>query len=91
MERAMRIKADKRYGTHAVLDSDGLCVNERAEGYFWKLKGVRREHGPFESLVDALDDIQRRVGSDLIGEPEDWIDDVGYEAAYPEAVGLEPV
>jgi hypothetical protein len=57
-------------------------VRERADGYYWKAKGVRKEHGPFGSLVDALDAIQREAGADLIGEPEDWTDEIGYEAAY---------
>jgi len=70
-------------GAHHVMDSGGLCVDERSDGYYWKAKGTRDTHGPFGSLVDALDDLQRESGSDLVGEPEDWIDDVGYEAAYP--------
>jgi hypothetical protein len=73
----------RKSGAARVLESGGLCVNECSDGYFWKLKGVKQEHGPFGTLVDALDDIQKSVGSDLIGEPEDWIDEVGYEAAYP--------
>jgi hypothetical protein len=68
---------------HAIFDSRGRCVDERSDGYYWKAKGARQTHGPFASLVDALDDIQREAGSDVIGEPEDWIDEVGYEAAYP--------
>jgi hypothetical protein len=68
---------------HAILDGDGMCLRERADGYYWKAKGVRKEHGPFGSLVDALDDIQREAGSDLIGEAEDRIDEIGYEAAFP--------
>jgi hypothetical protein len=70
-------------GSHAILDADGLCLHEGADGYYWKAKGVRQMHGPFASLVEALDDIQREAGADLIGEAEDWIDEVGYEAAYP--------
>ena len=72
-----------RNAQHPVLDSGGLCVDERADGYYWRAKGTRDTHGPFASLVDALDDIQREAGVDLVGEPEDWLDDVGYEAAYP--------
>jgi hypothetical protein len=68
---------------YPVLDRGGLCVDERTDGYYWKAKGVRHVHGPFASLVDALDDVQREAGADLVGDPEDWIDDVGYEAAYP--------
>ena len=37
----------------------------------------------FESGGLCVDDIEREAGADLVGEPEDWIDDVGYEAAYP--------
>jgi hypothetical protein len=69
--------------SHAFFESGDLHVDERDDGYYWNAKGSREMHGPFGSLVDALDDIQQRAGSDLIGEPEDWIDDVGYEAAYP--------
>lgn len=81
MRTAIRTKA--RHGAHAVLQNGGLCVDERADGYYWTAKGARRTHGPFDSLVDALDDIQREAGADLVGEAEDWIDDVGYEAAFP--------
>ncbi len=75
--------ARSRARGHAFLEGGGLCVDERADGYYWKAKGVRDVHGPFASLVEALDDLQRESGSDLVGDPEDWIDDVGYEAAYP--------
>jgi hypothetical protein len=72
-----------RIAAHPVINGDGLCVDERSDGYYWKAKGARDTRGPFGSLVDALDDIQREAGSDLVGEPEDWLDDVGYESAYP--------
>jgi hypothetical protein len=81
--RANGIERARAHDTRSMLDNGGLCVDERADGYYWKAKGVRQIHGPFDSLVDALDDIQREAGADLVGEPEDWIEEVGYEAAYP--------
>ena len=79
----MKTHATARTRGQVYFETGDLHVDERADGYYWKAKGGRRTHGPFGSLVDALDDIQRDGGADLIGEPEDWIDDVGYEAAYP--------
>lgn len=76
-------RAKAHNGSHAVLDGSTLCLHEGTDGFYWKAKGVRQTHGPFPSLVEALDDIQREAGADLVGEPEDWIDEVGYEAAYP--------
>ena len=66
-----------------VVDSGGLVVRHGHGGYYWKTKDLREEHGPFESLVEALDDVDRQAGADRIGEPEDWLDSVGYEAAFP--------
>lgn len=81
----MKIHASAKTKTrgHACFETGDLHVDERADGYYWNARGRRGAHGPFASLVDALDDIQRDGGTDLIGEPEDWVDDVGYEAAYP--------
>ena len=76
-------KAGRRSAEHPAIDALGVYLHECADGYYWRAKGVRRSHGPFTTLVDALDDIQRESGADLVGDPEDWIDDVGYEAAYP--------
>jgi hypothetical protein len=70
-------------GALRVLDANGLCVSEAADGYYWKAKGARAMHGPFVSLVDALDDVQRESGADLVGDADDWLEDVGYEAAFP--------
>lgn len=33
-------------------------VIERAEGYYWKLKGATEEHGPFAIAIDAISDMQ---------------------------------
>jgi hypothetical protein len=65
-----------------IFDSGGILVQERERSYFWRLKGTRAEYGPFDTLIDALDDVERRGSADLIGNREDWLDDVGYEAAF---------
>ena len=35
-------------------DFDFGAVIERADGYYWRFKGVDIEHGPFASPIDAI-------------------------------------
>jgi hypothetical protein len=73
----------------AVFDAGGVRVRDRSDGYYWKFGGVSGEHGPFETLVDALDDAERGAGVDRVGEADAGLDNIGYEAAFPHWPGDE--
>lgn len=38
-------------------DYDRTRVTERPDGYYWREKGGKREYGPFETLMEAVEDM----------------------------------
>jgi hypothetical protein len=82
-------KAAGRGAAGGVFDAGGVRVPDRSDGYYWKFEGGNGEHGPFETLVHALDDAERGAGVDRIGKPDAFLDNIGYEAAFPRWPGDE--
>jgi hypothetical protein len=80
--RTPKRKSSESRAAEVIFDQGGVLILDRKGGAFWRLKRTGTEHGPFKTLIDALDDFERRAGADPVGEPEDWLDEIGYEAAY---------
>jgi hypothetical protein len=38
-------------------DYDRTRITERPDGYYWREKGGKREYGPFETLLEAVEDM----------------------------------
>ena len=68
-----------------IADFDRTRVIERPDGFYWRVKGGTRESGPFDTLVEAVEDMQ--AGDEAALEPgetlaqaeaeigmSDWID-----------------
>ncbi len=45
-------------------DYDATRVLERPDGFYWQPKEGGREHGPFPTLLEAVEDMQYREDSD---------------------------
>lgn len=66
-------------------DYDRTRIVERPDGFYWKHKGSPEEYGPFETLLEAVQDMQGN-GGDTAGPAEtlqeaeaeigiaDWVD-----------------
>ena len=68
-------------------DFDRTRVTERPDGFYWQSREGGREYGPFETLVEAVADMQsggaddeleadpegEREAGDVLGVP-DWVD-----------------
>jgi hypothetical protein len=81
-------------------DYDTARVIERPDGFYWQTKDGRREYGPFETLIaavqdmDVLDDESQEPGESLQeAEAEigmsDWIDPETGEPAEANVHHLE--
>ena len=70
--------------TSAEYDSNRVI--ERPDGFYWQSLDGGREHGPFPTLIDAINDMEaideeregdeleaRREAEDVLGVPE-WVD-----------------
>lgn len=66
-------------------DFDSTRLIERPDGFYWKAKGASREYGPFSTLLEAVQDMERFDEESLepgetLAEAEaeigisDWID-----------------
>jgi len=38
-------------------DYDRTRITERPDGFYWREKGGKREYGPFETLLEAIEDM----------------------------------
>lgn len=67
-------------------DFDSTRIIERPDGFYWQALEGGREHGPFATLIDAINDMQSvddeaegeelealRDAEDVLGVP-DWVD-----------------
>lgn len=73
-------------------DYDSTRILERPDGFYWQRKETGEEFGPFETLVEAVEDMQYNADADIeVGESTeeageevgiaDWIDpDTGLPA-----------
>ncbi len=81
---------------------DRARVLERPNGFYWQSRETGREYGPFDTLLEAVRDMEASAdeeaieGGDTLGEAEaaigiaDWIDpDTGAPAEALDAVRLE--
>ncbi len=61
-------------------------VIARDNGHYLWLDDTGTEHGPFATVADALDGAKRETRA--AGKPDDWLAEIGYEAAFPLSFGL---
>ncbi len=48
-------------------DFDRARIIERPDGFYWQSKDADREHGPFSTLLEAVNDMQYRDDGDFEG------------------------
>jgi len=81
-------------------DYDRTRITERPDGYYWREKGGKREYGPFETLLEAIEDMGYSVdgtyepGETLEQAEEElglanWVDPETGELAEEERPRLE--
>jgi hypothetical protein len=58
-------------------DYDQTRVIERPDGFYWQAKTDERDHGPFSTLLETLQDIQRSDESAL--EPGETVEEAKSE------------
>ena len=58
-------------------DFDQTRIIERASGFYWQTKSDGREYGPFATLLEAVQDMQRSDESSL--EPGETIEEARAE------------
>ena len=58
-------------------DYDRTRVTERPDGFYWREKGSKREYGPFDTLADAVQDMEYSVDSDF--EPGETLEEAESE------------
>jgi hypothetical protein len=77
------VDATARPAASELVFDDGICVQCTSQGFFWRWKGATVLHGPFETLREALHDVDDPARADRIGACVRGSDDIGYEAAFP--------
>ena len=80
-------------------DYDRTRIIERPDGFYWRPKGAPREHGPFVTLLEAVQDMQAADDEQEPGESleeaqaevgiADWIDPETGEPAEESRPHLE--
>jgi len=79
---------------------DMMRIIGRPDGFYWRVKGTAREHGPFATLLEALEDMQaledaRPEPGETLAQAEaelgiaDWIDPDTGEPGEEERPRLE--
>ena len=58
-------------------DYDRTRITERPDGFYWREKEGKREYGPFDSLIAAVDDMEYSVDSDY--EPGESLEEAESE------------
>ena len=60
-----------------VPDYDRTRVTERPDGFYWKPRGANREYGPFDTLLQAVQDMQ--LADDEASEPGETLEEAEAE------------
>jgi hypothetical protein len=63
-------------------DYDATRIIERPDGFYWRVKQTNREHGPFDTLVDAVADMQMAEDTDF--EPGETLEEAEREIGIAE-------
>ena len=58
-------------------DYDRARITERPDGYYWREKGSKREYGPFETLLEAVEDMD--YSPDATYEPGETLEEAEEE------------
>jgi hypothetical protein len=63
---------------------DPSRILERPDGFYWRAKGEAREHGPFATLFEAVQDMQSSDGQAI--EPGETVQEAEAEIGIAEWV-----
>lgn len=65
-----------------IADYDRLRIVERPDGFYWRERGASREYGPFDTLVDAAQDMH--LADDKTPEPGETLQEAEAEIGIAE-------
>jgi hypothetical protein len=64
---------NKQVIPETVPDYDATRIVERPDGLYWRPRGANREYGPFDTLVEAVRDMQ--LADDESVEPAETLEE----------------
>jgi hypothetical protein len=70
-------------------DYDRARIVERPDGFYWQSKDGGKEFGPFETLIAAVQDMQRGDGEQAEPEPGETLEEAESEIGIAEWVDPE--
>ena len=68
-------------------DYDRTRIVERPDGFYWRPKGTVREFGPFDTLIEAVQDMQQADDSAL--EPAETLQEAEAEVGIADWIDPE--
>lgn len=82
---------NKKAIPQTVPDYDRTRVTERPNGFYWRPRGANREYGPFDTLVEAVQDMQLAAdeAADEAPEPGETLEEAEAEIGIAEWIDPE--
>lgn len=78
---------NKKAIPQTVPDYDRTRLTERPDGFYWRPRGTDREYGPFDTLVDAVQDMQ--LADEGTPEPGETLEEAEAEIGIAEWIDPE--
>ena len=78
---------NKKTIPETVPDYDRTRIIERPDGVYWRPRGANREYGPFDTLLEAVQDMQ--LADDEAAEPGETLEEAEAEIGIADWIDPE--